>query len=119
MGLEDLETLERLFKDSNEAARLLRFASEFHFCQFCDLHQRHSDEMHYSRLSSFVVKKFRLVHSSILEATGGLLDTPDNLDPKALLADKCKYISGLKEEPPEQTIKIAYVERLVMLQHAQ
>ena len=38
LGLEDLETCERIFSGSNPLARTIRFSSHFHWLQFIDLH---------------------------------------------------------------------------------
>ena len=38
IGIEDLETCERIFASSNSAAALIRHASHFHWVQFLDLH---------------------------------------------------------------------------------
>ena len=38
LGIEDFETCERIFSSSNALARVIRFASYFHWLQFLDLH---------------------------------------------------------------------------------
>lgn len=38
MGLEDLESCERVFSASNSVSRVIRHASYFHWHQFLDLH---------------------------------------------------------------------------------
>jgi hypothetical protein len=50
-GLEDLETLERVFSASNEVAPLIRYATYFHWLQALDLHFRQWDEDKYQELS--------------------------------------------------------------------
>lgn len=51
VGLEDLETCERVFSGSNAVARLIRHASYFHWLQFLDLHFQQWDEDKYAELS--------------------------------------------------------------------
>ncbi len=58
LGLEDLETCERVFSALNSVARVIRFSSHFHWAQFLDLHFRQWNEDRYSDLSEFT-------HSSI------------------------------------------------------
>jgi Kyakuja-Dileera-Zisupton transposase len=53
LGLEDLETCERLFSASNAVARLTRHASYFHYLQFIDLHFQQWDDDKYLELSTF------------------------------------------------------------------
>jgi hypothetical protein len=51
IGLEDLETCERVFAASNIATRLLRHASHFHWLQFLELHFELWNEDKYLELS--------------------------------------------------------------------
>lgn len=53
LGLEDLETLERIFSSSNAVARTVRHATQFHWMQAMDLHYRQWDEEKYQELSMF------------------------------------------------------------------
>lgn len=53
-GIEDLETMERIFSASNNVARTIRYASEFHWMQALDLHFRQWDEEKYFELSTFI-----------------------------------------------------------------
>ncbi|KAF8512205.1 hypothetical protein JB92DRAFT_2830899 [Gautieria morchelliformis] len=70
VGLEDLETCERLFSASNAVARLIRHASYFHYLQFIDLPFQQWDDD--------------------------------------------KYLE-LRKEPPEDALKVAYIEVLQKL----
>lgn len=51
LGLEDLETCERVFSGSNAVAPVIRHASYFHWLQFVDLHFRQWDADRYLELS--------------------------------------------------------------------
>lgn len=54
LGLEDLETLERVFSSSNTVARTVRHATQFHWLQAMDLHYRQWDEEKYQELSAYI-----------------------------------------------------------------
>jgi hypothetical protein len=51
LGLEDLETLERIFSSSNKVARTIRHATRFHWVQAMDLHYRQWNDEKYQELS--------------------------------------------------------------------
>jgi hypothetical protein len=55
LGLEDLETCERIFASSNTAAILIRHASYFHWMQFLDLHFDQWDMDRYTELSTCII----------------------------------------------------------------
>lgn len=50
-GLEDFETMERVFSSSNGVAPTIRHASQFHFIQSLDLHFQQWDDDKYCELS--------------------------------------------------------------------
>lgn len=50
-GLEDLETMERVFSSSNSVSRSVRYASHFHWAQSIDLHLQQWDDDKYQELS--------------------------------------------------------------------
>ncbi len=54
LGLEDLETCERVFSASNSVARVIRFASHFHWQQFLDLHFKQWNEDRYADISGLI-----------------------------------------------------------------
>lgn len=51
LGLEDMETCERIFSASNAVGRLIRHGSYFHYLQYIDLHFQQWDEDKYCELS--------------------------------------------------------------------
>lgn len=51
LGLEDLETCERIFSGSNAVSPVIRHASYFHWLQFIDLHFQQWDSDRYLELS--------------------------------------------------------------------
>lgn len=52
LGIEDLESCERIFSGSNPTARVIRHASHFHYVQFLDLHFSQWNEDRYLDLST-------------------------------------------------------------------
>jgi hypothetical protein len=52
LGIEDLETCERVFSGSNAVAPVIRHASYFHWLQFIDLHFDQWDQDRYQELSN-------------------------------------------------------------------
>lgn len=52
-GLEDLETLERIFSASNTIAQTICHTTKFHWLQALDLHFRQWDEQKYQELREF------------------------------------------------------------------
>jgi hypothetical protein len=54
LGIEDLETCERVFSGSNAVAPLIRHASYFHWLQFIDLQFDQWDQDRYQELSKFL-----------------------------------------------------------------
>jgi hypothetical protein len=57
LGLEDLETCERIFSASNAVAPVIRHASYFHWLQFIDLHFQQWDSDRYLELSTLFLPK--------------------------------------------------------------
>lgn len=51
IGLEDLESCERIFSSSNSTARVIRHSSHFHWVQFLDLHFSQWNDDRYEDLS--------------------------------------------------------------------
>ena len=71
LGIEDLETCERIFSSLNGVARLVRHASYFHWRQFIDLHLCQWDADRYaetskSRLDSMLLLMISQATSYIL-----------------------------------------------------
>ena len=54
MGLEDLETLERVFSSSNALAGVTRYASAYWRRMYIELHFKQWDEDKYSNLATML-----------------------------------------------------------------
>ncbi|KAI0083017.1 hypothetical protein BDY19DRAFT_981236 [Irpex rosettiformis] len=117
-GIEDLETMERVFSASNNVARTIRYASQFHWAQALDLHFRQWDEEKYYELSKFLFNNYRQALNIIrdytpeVERMKAVLEATDE-DIEGWLRDEHQFLSSLKNEPEERVLEVAYVEALI------
>lgn len=58
LGLEDLETLERIFSASNTVASLTRYGTAYNRCVYIDLFLQQWDEEKYLNLGSFIYNNY-------------------------------------------------------------
>ena len=58
MGIEDLETLERIFSFSNQLAAVMRYASAYHRQVFIDLFFKQWDEEKYQNLGLMLYNNY-------------------------------------------------------------
>ena len=65
MGLEDLETLERVFSSSNSLAAVTRLASAFRRRLFIEMHFKQWDEDKYSKLATMLHDNYKQAFSII------------------------------------------------------
>lgn len=125
LGLEHLEQCETFFSESNELASSTRHMNTFHRRQAIARYCYHHDNFEaYSRLSKFLVDNYK--QALEMEATRpALAKTMADLGiPSAetfnqWLEDERRYLSGLKKEPPEETLHMDYLKKLVKLQDAE
>ncbi|KAJ2970863.1 hypothetical protein NUW54_g12636 [Trametes sanguinea] len=123
-GIEDLEVMERLFSSSNNVARLIRYASPFHWMQSLDLHFMQWDEDKYAELSNFLFNNYKQCLRIIAENTVDVeqLKTELGIDDDAFktwLAEEKAFLSGLREPPEEQVLETAYVQALITRKQAE
>ncbi|KAG2028904.1 hypothetical protein BDR03DRAFT_929693 [Suillus americanus] len=114
LGLEDLETCERIFASSNSAAILIRHASYFHWMQFLDLHFDQWDMDRYSDLALQIIE----TNTPVLEEFKQLHDLTD-ADFVNWRNEEFEYLSKVATEPTSDAIVVAYVEQLEKLQYAE
>ncbi|THU84014.1 hypothetical protein K435DRAFT_688431 [Dendrothele bispora CBS 962.96] len=117
MGLEDLETLERVFSASNQLASITRYMSSYRRHVFIDIYFRQWDQEKYQNLT-------RMIHNNyvqaldIIEQDGEAVQrmlqdlqiTGHDLD--AYFQDEVAHFRGLGTEAPEDLHAVAYVELL-------
>ncbi|OSD08236.1 hypothetical protein PYCCODRAFT_1441222 [Trametes coccinea BRFM310] len=123
-GIEDLEGMERLFSASNNVARVIRYASPFHWMQSLDLHFTQWDEDKYSELSNFLLNNYKQSLRIIAENTVEVeqLKAELKIDDSAFktwLEEEKTFLSALREPPEEQVLETAYVQALITCQQAQ
>ncbi len=141
IGLEDLEGCERFFSKSNALAASVRYASTFHRQQAIVQYMRHMDNYEtyanlsklnffkFTRLQVTVAGKFLVDNYKqaldILQSEVLLLEMMEKrgiTDPvifRTWLDEEKSYLSGLRSEPPQETLEIDYYESLVRLQKSQ
>ncbi|KAG2103699.1 uncharacterized protein F5147DRAFT_746665 [Suillus discolor] len=122
-GLEDLETMERVFLSSNSVSRVIRYASRYHWAQFIDLHFQQWDEDKYGELSKFllnnymqaigIIKKYRNEVSSLASSLNIRKD-----DFKRWIEEEKHFLMDLKDELVEHVLACSYVQALMDLQSA-
>ncbi|KAK7696630.1 hypothetical protein QCA50_001288 [Cerrena zonata] len=119
-GLENFETLERVFSSSNQLASITRYASAFRCRLFIDLYFRQWDEEKYANLGTFIYNNYRQALRTIAEDTEALqcsleiLEvTPERLEELGKEANL--FFSTLGKERPWDVHAVIYVELLQRL----
>ncbi|KAI0060325.1 hypothetical protein BV25DRAFT_1783310, partial [Artomyces pyxidatus] len=116
LGIEDLETCERIFSSLNGVSRLIRHASYFHWKQFIHLHLLQWDEDRYGELSTFLYKNYRqsLAMISQYEREVALFQEMTGFtgaDFERWRAEELAYLEkAVGKESEEDAQVIAYVE---------
>ena len=117
MGLEDLETLERLFSASNQLASITRYMSPYRRRVFIDLFLQQWDRDKYQNLAT-------MLHNNYIQALDVLeYEVPSfKADIQALgmteedlanyIADEQRHFTVLGTETSEDLYAIAYIELL-------
>ncbi|KAG1729622.1 uncharacterized protein EDB91DRAFT_1059885, partial [Suillus paluster] len=124
LGIEDLETCERVFAGSNAVAPLIRHASYFHWLQFIDLQFDQWDLDRYQELSQFLYNNYK----QALHIINDLVPVVQELKQQLDLSDadfeqwnieELQYLEALAAELEYDPEKIAYVEALQSLAKAE
>ncbi|KAF7970293.1 hypothetical protein HWV62_24418 [Athelia sp. TMB] len=123
LGLEDLETLERIFSASNAVAGVTRNATPYRRRVFIDLFFRQWDEDKYYNLSKLLYNNYRQALAIINCDAIALKDTLISLqateaDLDAWHEDEVAYFASKPRENEWDVYAIAYVGRLRELQAA-
>ncbi|KAG1788605.1 hypothetical protein EV424DRAFT_1356054 [Suillus variegatus] len=115
LGIEDLETCERIFASSNSTAPLIRHASHFHWVQFLDLHFDKWGTDKYLELSMNQPCKQYTVELEEFKQRKELADA----DFVKWRDEEFEYLGQVATEPTADAIAVAYVERLKKLKLAE
>ncbi|KAG1892237.1 hypothetical protein F4604DRAFT_1875645 [Suillus subluteus] len=124
LGLEDLETCERVFSASNAVAPVVRHASYFHWLQFIDLHFQQWDSDRYLELSKFLYNNYKQALAIIddlspaVEELKLVLNISDG-DFKRWNIEELELLETLTEETDEDVEAMTYVEALQSLAKAE
>jgi hypothetical protein len=117
LGLEDLETLERVFSASNILAAVTRYATAWHRRIFIDLFFKQWDEEKYLNLGLMLYNNYRQALSiisteslTLTEAMHSLKVTEQDLD--RFQKEEAEYFKTLGKEPEWDAHAVAYVELL-------
>ncbi|KAJ7204885.1 hypothetical protein B0H12DRAFT_1243562 [Mycena haematopus] len=120
LGLEDMETCERLFSKTNGLARSVRYASVFHRKQTIRTYFAHLDTFEtYANLSTFLVNNYKQAieiidkENSLRQAMEQAGITEDMLNQH--LEDEKAYLDKLSKEPAIETDQMEYYQQLVNL----
>ncbi len=122
MGIEDLETLERVFSSSNQLAPVIRYASAYRRRLLIHMFFRQWDEEKYANLCPFMYNNYVQAHiikskKPVVEESMGLLElTPQDLE--TLAKEEASYFETLRDESPWDLHAVAYVEALQELRAA-
>lgn len=123
MGLEDLETLERIFSGSNHLATVTRYATAYRRRLLINEYFKDWDEEKYANLSQFIYDNFWQADAVIQDNSGPLRQSMDSLkitdnDLKVWYKEEHEYFESLGKETPWDVHAMAYVEALETLDAA-
>lgn len=123
LGLEDLETLERIFSASNAVASVTRYATAYRRRVYIDMFFRQWDEDKYLNLGTMLLGNYRQALSIIANDSLALNDTLVTLgittsDLDNWQDEEAKFFSTLGQEPAWDVHAMAYVELLLGLKAA-
>lgn len=117
LGLEDLETLERVFSSSNAVAALTRFGTAYHRRVYIDIFLQQWDEEKYLNLANMLYNNYRqaldIIKNDSIALADALLDlglTVAQLE--AWNSEEVQYFQTVGKEPEWDAHAVAYVELL-------
>lgn len=124
VGLEDFETMERVFSSSNEVAGVTRHATGYRRRVFIDLHFQQWDDEKYCNLGTMLLNNYRqalkiidedqIILNETLEARNISIEDLDRWQD-----EQVTYFESLGQEPAEDVHRISYVDLLQQLRAAQ
>ncbi|KAF8066021.1 hypothetical protein FPV67DRAFT_1499112 [Lyophyllum atratum] len=117
MGIEDLETMERVFSSSNSLASLTRYMSAYRRQIFIDLFFRQWDAIKYENLANMLhqnyIQSLKIIETNTVDVEQVLqLKNLTEDDIRAFIDDERIFFQSLGKEPEDDLHAIAYVELL-------
>lgn len=124
VGLEDLETMERVYSASNQVAGVTRYASAYHRRVFIDMFFQQWDDDKYRNLASMLSNNYQQALSIIEDEGPAVEETMQELeigptDLETWHREQVRFFETIGEESPWDVHAIAYVELLQELNSAQ
>lgn len=121
IGLEDLETLERVFGSSNELAPVTRYVSAYRRRLFIEAFLKQWDEDKWLHIGTFMLENYLQALKILLEDAAALQQSTvyHNIDDKTMeewAREELELFASLGEEDEKDIHQIAYVEALQRLQ---
>ena len=123
MGLEDLETMERIFSSSNQVAAVTRYSSAYHRRVFIDMFLQQWDDDKYQNLASMLYNNYRQA-LSIIDIEGSAVEETTHAlgintsDLEAWHRQQVDFFETIGEESPWDIHAVTYVELLQDLDSA-
>ena len=117
VGIEDLETMERVFSSSNQVAGITRYASAYHHCVFIDMFFQQWDDDKYRNLASMLFNNYRQALSIIRDEGAAINETMEELgisstDLETWHREQASFFETIGEESPWDIHAMTYVELL-------
>ena len=117
LGLEDLETLERIFSGSNTLASITRYTSRYRRHALTALYFRQWDHEKYSNIAQMLYNNYVQALNIVETQQAALDDALGELgitisDLRSYIAEERKFFATLKDEDEKNLHAISYVEAL-------
>ena len=117
MGLEDLETMERIFSLSNQLAPIIRYTSAYRRRVLIQMYFQRWDEERYLSLGKFLYDNFVQAREVINEKEALVTYSLHELqlttqDLAQFMEDERTYVSSLQKEDDRHLHAVAYVQAL-------
>lgn len=124
VGLEDFETMERIFSASNALASVIRYASPYRRRLYIDAFFRQWDEDKYANLGTFILNNYKQALDILDNDTRTLEESKQKFnvsdeDMDCWEREQAAFFATLGQEPAAYTLQVEYVELLQALQAAQ
>ena len=122
-GLEDFETMERIFSASNALASVTRYASPYRRRLFVDAFFRQWDLDKFENLGTFILNNYKQALSTLDRDVPALRQSMERFnltdaDLDRWEEEEAEFFSQLGKEPEANTLQVEYVELLQALQDA-
>ncbi|KAI9057445.1 hypothetical protein FKP32DRAFT_1615289 [Trametes sanguinea] len=110
-GIEDLETMERIFSASNQLAPVIHYASRYHRRLLIDLFFKQWDEDKYANLATMLLNNYRqaltIIQDDTIAALAVLNGTHEDL--ARWQQEEAAYFARVGEEDPANAAAVEYV----------